>query len=571
MTILISGLGITGYKSFGADTQYLEDFSQINVIIGKNNSGKSNILQAIRFHSYVNSLTNLQYNETDLNSNFTKKEDICFDYFYPKQAYAETQNEFSFENTITIPLLEKIQYKFYPFLDTSGLLNSNYEFESEKFKNHATNYVNSYSERYIDLIVDRFESYASTILRKKINKIAFLPAIRSISSSTSELHSDIIDHISGPGLIRKIHDYKHPSFEHNDYIKKIESTNKLLSNLLEENVEIDYSSDFQDLFLRIGDKRLPLSSLGTGLHQLVLLSILTTIVEDSIVCIEEPELYLHPSLQRKFIHHLFQTSNQYFITSHANTFLDIPDINVYHCSLENDQTKCHQAISSTDKNTILDDLGYKASDLLQTNFVIWVEGPSDRIYINQWISLYQDTSEPLKEGFHYSIMFYGGRLLSHLTAETQTQETHYIQLLKLNRNMAIVIDSDIKEETSAKINETKQRIQREAKERESVCWITEGKEIENYIPEDIFSQALKNVHGENAKLLNPYGKNNIITKFISTFSPKESIDESPKPKDINKIKVAKAIIQNPGLSLDFLDLNSKISELCDAIKVANKL
>lgn len=30
----------------------------------------------------------------------------------------------------------------------------------------------------------------------------------------------------------------------------------------------------------------------------------------------------------------------------------------------------------------LDDLGVKASDLLQANGIIWVEGPSDRAYIH---------------------------------------------------------------------------------------------------------------------------------------------------------------------------------------------
>ncbi len=36
-----------------------------------------------------------------------------------------------------------------------------------------------------------------------------------------------------------------------------------------------------------------------------------------------------------------------------------------------------------DKNSILSDIGFKASDILQANGVIWVEGPSDRIYINR--------------------------------------------------------------------------------------------------------------------------------------------------------------------------------------------
>ena len=67
-----------------------------------------------------------------------------------------------------------------------------------------------------------------------------------------------------------------------------------------------------------------------------------------------------------------------------------------------------------EKSIICNDLGYKASDLLQTNSIIWVEGPSDRIYINFWLNEIDDS---LVEGVHYSIMFYGGRLFSHLTAD----------------------------------------------------------------------------------------------------------------------------------------------------------
>ena len=33
---------------------------------------------------------------------------------------------------------------------------------------------------------------------------------------------------------------------------------------------------------------------------------------------------------------------------------------------------------------MLNDLDVRASDLLQSNGIIWVEGPSDRIYIKRW-------------------------------------------------------------------------------------------------------------------------------------------------------------------------------------------
>ncbi len=45
---MIDGISIAGYRSFGADEVKIGDLSQINVFIGKNNSGKSNVLRAVR-------------------------------------------------------------------------------------------------------------------------------------------------------------------------------------------------------------------------------------------------------------------------------------------------------------------------------------------------------------------------------------------------------------------------------------------------------------------------------------------------------------------------------------------
>lgn len=43
----LDGIGISGFRSFGPGMQRLEDFSKVNLIVGKNNSGKSNVLRFI--------------------------------------------------------------------------------------------------------------------------------------------------------------------------------------------------------------------------------------------------------------------------------------------------------------------------------------------------------------------------------------------------------------------------------------------------------------------------------------------------------------------------------------------
>jgi hypothetical protein len=85
-------------------------------------------------------------------------------------------------------------------------------------------------------------------------------------------------------------------------------------------------------------------------------------------------------------------------------------------------------------------------------------------------------------------MFYGGRLLAHLSmdrdpaAETPEKETdELIQLLRINQHSAILIDSDRKS-SNAQIGATKQRIQAECEKSGVFCWITPGREIENCLP-----------------------------------------------------------------------------------------
>src|SRR5262249_52750116 len=128
---------------------------------------------------------------------------------------------------------------------------------------------------------------------------------------------------------------------------------------------------------------------------------------------------------------------------------------------------------------ILDDLDIRASDILQSNGIIWVEGPSDRIFFNKWIELWSDNK--FREGAHYQCLIYGGKLLKHLRGDDPEAEAEAVSVLRLNRNATIVIDSDRASETDG-LNATKQRILAEFAKSNLLAWVTAGREVENYIP-----------------------------------------------------------------------------------------
>ena len=105
-------------------------------------------------------------------------------------------------------------------------------------------------------------------------------------------------------------------------------------------------------------------------------------------------------------------------------------------------------------DSILGSIGVQPSDLLFANGVIWVEGPSDAIYIEHWLKLYQEKLKEdnaelkvLKKGSAYSFQMLNLICLNHTgTNEKFWNDPESIQeainLLEINRKFVVVIDND---------------------------------------------------------------------------------------------------------------------------------
>jgi len=208
-------------------------------------------------------------------------------------------------------------------------------------------------------------------------------------------------------------------------------------------------------------------------------------VTDGLYIFEELENSLHPRLQRniyQYIDERFVGESVCLISTHSPVALDFyqssSDASFYHVSQDQGHTRCRRVEGLDEKLGALDALGVRASDALLSNFVIWVEGPTDRVYLNHMLALAH--GDKIREGRDYIIMFYGGRLLSHLTADAETRSNDLIRLLSLNPKCAMVIDSD-RVNAADELNATKTRVVQEFRKAGRPVWITEGREIENYI------------------------------------------------------------------------------------------
>lgn len=240
--------------------------------------------------------------------------------------------------------------------------------------------------------------------------------------------------------------------------------------------------------------RIPLSQSGSGIKTVMIITVHLLLVPEVlgkqlnkfIFGCEELENNLHPALLRRLLSYLFNCAKSdgtlFFLTTHSNIAIDVfsrnEDAQIIHVTHDGEKAGCQTVRTYVDNCGVLDDLDVRASDLLQSNCIIWIEGPSDRIYITRWIELF--TGGELIEGFHYQCVFYGGRLLAHLSSDNPSEVSGGIALLRVNRNCCVIMDSD-KRAAQTRINNTKRRIESEINKIGGFSWITKGREIENYI------------------------------------------------------------------------------------------
>jgi hypothetical protein len=291
--------------------------------------------------------------------------------------------------------------------------------------------------------------------------------------------------------------------------------------------------------IKIGNKEeRPIYDLGDGMQSLIICTypIVTETEPGSLFFLEEPDLCMHPSLQRTFLEVLKtyhrKMGHQFFITTHSNHLLDLLEdnelVSIFSFSEIADQTPAptdpSQADSGsnpeqskpkpsfrirrsnlTDRRTLLE-LGVRPSATYLANATIWVEGVSDCAYLRAYMEAFvhylkirgndwgkngingkslAQRLEEYKEDRHYAFVEYSGSNLEHYSftdkgedsEQAEVKSNEVTSVTNLCATALVIADGDVHDKGDRKIwfeDQLKERF---------IC--LPCKEIENLIPDEL--------------------------------------------------------------------------------------
>lgn len=436
----INSLLIKNFKTIKA--MDIENIENAMIIVGRNSTGKTTILHAIRAVAGDYEVKDTDFNDTMRNVEISVKLEISNNdilKFYENGVVSRFKN-FS-------KWYEDFCDKFPTFVRQK--LGDSEFWETTELTDEDLGGVLSFifvvdrdlKKRYSDGVSSHNE-YIRTILPK----VHFIDVSRDIRGIQNEiLAAQTADVLKGVKQTNCMINFSNPCnncfdcipeiLEKNSSILSIAETFKLLEYKLmsvnlddfmhnlnkfynrnsgkQQNFKFVMSIDPEEI-LKLGTAVVKSDNYGTdsvehlsaGGKSIYILSLLEAYAEDErtspcIIMIEDPEIYLHPQLQKTASEILYRLSkkNQVIFSTHSpNLIFNFTSKQIKQLTLDEDYYS--KITENPDIDNILDDLGYSANDFMNVNFVFIVEGKQDSnrlpLLLNKYYSEIHDENGNLQ-------------------------------------------------------------------------------------------------------------------------------------------------------------------------------
>ncbi|AXY61016.1 AAA family ATPase [Acinetobacter sp. WCHAc010052] len=508
---------LEGYSSDNEQNyDQVMEIKRLNFFIGKNNAGKSRFLRKLFTTTIPFEILNYPTNMDQIS-----KIKFFLDTLDDYDSRFQLSNHSGYNKNHILPYINNIlSAPLFPRSEYKNIFDKNYEALSKFTYNH-----DSYTPELHEQIKKKIEyfdkeigftltKYYVPILRgmRPVTEIEFQhPYIartqKDYFSNINKFNSKNI--ITGESLYHelKIHLLGEP--EQREVIKNYEE--KLSQYFFDNETITLIPKHEQDVVnIKIGnDKQFPISELGDGLQQVIILTYEAFIKKDQTHAffIEEPELHMHAGMVRQLMNfYLNETNHYYFFTTHSNHLLDMAD--------ESDQVIIQKFVKEPNKDDsnkfdfkiyrcdrdrdLLASLGVKPSSVYLANCTIWVEGITDRLYITKYMEKYlaelENSDAKLYKkycrfmpNYHYTFVEYAGSNLTHWSFSDDYADhldDKGLSAKAVASEMLLIADGDIKEKAD--------RVKKLTTELKSSNFFKfECKEIENTLPKNSIIRVAK--------------------------------------------------------------------------------
>jgi predicted ATPase len=391
---------IINYKSF-LDSGVIDLSPGFNVIVGKNDAGKSSLIEALSLQLNMNNphrslLTipdvassfeqssttraSVEITQEELAKILSRHQSFCFSR-HNGEEHITTGNRIQsvlanpeiFVGERTGPNFNWLEANISTETIWLKVQNLNYP---TGFLPALDNFGNKQDLSYAEIIFSNFASQMYTFRAERLNigecVVGANPILQPNASNLAEVLNLLIS--SNPRRFERFLNHVKTVFPHITQI-----TAPIVSGNTAKVMVWSISPDSERTDLAV-----PLSESGTGIGQVLAMLYIVVMAEASkVIIIDEPQSFLHPGAVRKLIE-IFRgySDNQYIIATHSPTAITAADTESLILIRRVEHKSIIEIIEARNQNnlrTFLAEVGARLSDVFGADRVMWVEGKTEEL------------------------------------------------------------------------------------------------------------------------------------------------------------------------------------------------